>query len=204
METSNAVSILSLSSLSASSTTSQSQFGEKVNSDSLLLLFDEIWMKLLELAKKLRDIMRAYNEVRQGLSWLLQKNALEKQMDAIDKTCEAAIFTGAGSCLSGVMTMGFGFVGTMGFGFVGGESGVIFGQGVGHTAMGGFGLAAGLVKRQGDEDSAIAELKQTGAQSYSKNMMDIMDKALEIMQQILGMGTSLVEVLAQMLRSLAR
>ncbi|EJJ4223677.1 SPI-2 type III secretion system translocon protein SseD [Salmonella enterica] len=196
METSNAVSILSPSSLSASSTTSQSQFGEKVNSDSLLLLFDEIWMKLLELAKKLRDIMRSYNEVRQKLSWELQKNALQTQMDAIDKTCEAAIFTAVGSCLSGVLTMGFGFVG--------GESGVIFGQGVGHTAMGGFGLAAGLVQRQGDEDSAIAGLQQTGAQSYSKNMMDIMDKALEIMQQILGMGTSLVEVLAQMLRSLAR
>ncbi|EGN9314567.1 SPI-2 type III secretion system translocon protein SseD [Salmonella enterica] len=196
MEASNAVSILSPSSLSASSATSQSQSGEKVNSDSFLLLFDEIWMKLLELAKKLRDILRSYNEVRQKLSWELQKNALQTQMESINKTCEAAIFTGVGSCLSGVLTMGFGFAG--------GESGVIFGQGVGHTVMGGFGLAAGIVQRQGDQDSAIAGLQQNGAQSYSKNMMDIMDKALEIMQQIMGMGTSLIEVLAQMLRSLAR
>ncbi|EDK0589406.1 pathogenicity island 2 effector protein SseD, partial [Salmonella enterica] len=162
----------------------------------LLLLFDKIWMKLLGLAKKLRDILRSYNEVRQTLSWELQLNALQTQMQAIDKTCEAAILTGVGSCLSGMLTMGFGVVG--------GESGVIFGQGVGHTAMGGFGLGAGIVQRQGDQEGAIAGLQQAGAQSYSKNMMDIMDKAHEIMQQIMGMGTSLVEVLAQMLQSLAR
>ncbi|EJJ0531847.1 SPI-2 type III secretion system translocon protein SseD [Salmonella enterica] len=196
MEASNAVSILSPSSLSASSTTSQSQFGEKVNSDSLLLLFDEIWMKLLELAKKLRDIMRSYNEVRQKLSWELQVNALQTQMQAIDKTCEASIITAVGSCFSGILTMGFGVVG--------GESGVIFGQGVGHTAMGGFSLGAGIVQRQSDQEGAIAGLQQTGAQSYSKNMMDIMDKAHDVMQQILGLGTSLVQVLAQILQSLTR
>ncbi|ECC1506373.1 SPI-2 type III secretion system translocon protein SseD [Salmonella enterica subsp. houtenae] len=194
MEASNAVSVLP-SSLSASST-SQTQSGERVDFESLLLLFDKIWMKLLELAKKLRDILRSYNEVRQKLSWELQVNALKTQMQAIDKTCEASILTGVGSCLSGMLTMGFGVVG--------GESGVIFGQGVGHTAMGGFSVGAGIVQRQGDQEGAIAGLKQTGAQSYSKNMMDIMDKALDVMQQILGMGTSLVEVLAQMLRSLAR
>ncbi|EAY0429730.1 SPI-2 type III secretion system translocon protein SseD [Salmonella enterica] len=195
MEASNAVSVLSPSSLSASST-SQSRFGERVDFESLLLLFDKIWMTLLELAKKLRDIMRSYNEVRQKLSWELQVNALQTQMQAIDKTCEASILTGVGSCLSGVLTMGFGAVG--------GESGVIFGQGVGHTAMGGFSLGAGIVQRQGDQEGAIAGLQQTGAQSYSKNMMDIMEKALEIMRQIMGMGMSLVEVLAQMLQSLAR
>lgn len=194
MEASNAVSVLP-SSLSASST-SQTQSGERVDFESLLLLFDKIWMKLLELAKKLRDILRSYNEVRQKLSWELQVNALKTQMQAIDKTCEASILTGVGSCLSGMLTMGFGVVG--------GESGVIFGQGVGHTAMGGFGVGAGIVQRQGDQEGAIAGLQQAGAQSYSKNMMDIMDKALDVMQQILGMGTSLVEVLAQMLRSLAR
>ncbi|EHF7571131.1 SPI-2 type III secretion system translocon protein SseD [Salmonella enterica] len=194
MEASNAVSVLP-SSLSASST-SQTQSGERVDFESLLLLFDKIWMKLLGLAKKLRDILRSYNEVRQKLSWELQVNALKTQMQAIDKTCEASILTGVGSCLSGMLTMGFGVVG--------GESGVIFGQGVGHTAMGGFGVGAGIVQRQGDQEGAIAGLQQAGAQSYSKNMMDIMDKALDVMQQILGMGTSLVEVLAQMLRSLAR
>ncbi|ECC9576769.1 SPI-2 type III secretion system translocon protein SseD [Salmonella enterica subsp. houtenae] len=194
MDASNAVSVLP-SSLSASST-SQTQSGERVDFESLLLLFDKIWMKLLELAKKLRDILRSYNEVRQKLSWELQVNALKTQMQAIDKTCEASILTGVGSCLSGMLTMGFGVVG--------GESGVIFGQGVGHTAMGGFGVGAGIVQRQGDQEGAIAGLQQAGAQSYSKNMMDIMDKALDVMQQILGMGTSLVEVLAQMLRSLAR
>ncbi|AXE03953.1 SPI-2 type III secretion system translocon protein SseD [Salmonella enterica] len=196
MDASNAVSILSPSSLSASSTTSQSQFGEKVNSDSLLLLFDEIWMKLLELAKKLRDILRSYNEVRQELSWELQKNALQTQMDAIDKTYSASMLNAGGSIFSGLLTIGCGIMG--------GESGLMLGHGAGNIFAGSFSLGASVEQYQSDQDRAIAELKQTGAQSYSKNMMDIMDKALEIMQQILGMGTSLVEVLAQMLRSLAR
>ncbi|EBS8364742.1 TPA: SPI-2 type III secretion system translocon protein SseD [Salmonella enterica subsp. diarizonae] len=184
-----------LSSLLAPSS-AQSQSGERVDTESLLLLFDVIWTKLIELAKKLRDIMRTYNETRQRLTWELQVNVLQTQMKTIDQTFTASMITAGSAMLSGVLTIGLGAAG--------GETGLILGQAMGHTAGGVMGLGAGVAQRQSDQDKAIADLQQNGANSYNKSLMDIMDKAVEIMQQIMGMGTSMVEVLAQMLRALTR
>ncbi|ECF6051686.1 SPI-2 type III secretion system translocon protein SseD [Salmonella enterica subsp. salamae] len=195
MEASNVALVLPTPSLLTPSST-QSPSGERVDTDSLLLLFDQIWMKLMELAKKLRDIMRAYNEVRQQLNWGLQVNVLQTQMKTIDQAFKASMITAAGAMLSGVLTIGFGAAG--------GETGLIAGQAVGHTAGGVMGLGAGVAQRQSDQDKAIADLQQNGAQSYNKSLMDIMDKATEIMQQIMGVGSSLVEVLAQILQALTR
>ncbi|HCM2052095.1 TPA: pathogenicity island 2 effector protein SseD, partial [Salmonella enterica subsp. salamae serovar 56:z10:e,n,x] len=89
MEASNVALVLPTPSLLTPSST-QSPSGERVDTDSLLLLFDEIWMKLMELAKKLRDIMRAYNEVRQQLNWGLQVNVLQTQMKTIEQTFKAS------------------------------------------------------------------------------------------------------------------
>ncbi|HAU3143854.1 TPA: SPI-2 type III secretion system translocon protein SseD [Salmonella enterica subsp. salamae] len=195
MEASNVALVLPTPSLLTPSST-QSPSGERVDTDSLLLLFDEIWMKLMELAKKLRDIMRAYNEVRQQLNWGLQVNVLQTQMKTIEQTFKASMITAGGAMLSGVLTIGFGAAG--------GETGLIAGQAIGHTAGGVMGLGAGAAQRQSDQDKAIADLQQNGAQSYNKSLMDIMDKATEIMQQIMGVGSSLVEVLAQILQALTR
>ncbi len=195
MEATNVVPALSTSPLLAPSFT-QPPSGERVDTESLLMLFDEIWMKLIELAKKLRDIMRSYNEARQQLNWELQVNVLQTQMKTIDQAFNASMITAGGSMLSGILTIGFGAVG--------GESGLILGQSVGHTAGGIMGLGAAAAQRQSDQNKTIADLQQNGAQSYNKTLMDIMEKAVEIMQQIMGMGTSMVEVVAQMLRSLTR
>ncbi|ECI4645580.1 SPI-2 type III secretion system translocon protein SseD [Salmonella enterica subsp. salamae] len=195
MEASNVALVLPTPSLLTPSST-QSPSGERVDTDSLLLLFDQIWMKLMELAKKLRDIMRAYNEVRQQLNWGLQVNVLQTQMKTIDQAFKASMITAGGAMLSGVLTIGFGAAG--------GETGLIAGQAVGHTAGGVMGLGAGVAQRQSDQDKAIADLQQNGAQSYNKSLMDIMDKATEIMQQIIGVGSSLVSVLAEILRALTR
>ncbi|ENG0936708.1 SPI-2 type III secretion system translocon protein SseD [Salmonella enterica] len=195
MEASNVALVLPTPSLLTPSST-QSPSGERVDTDSLLLLFDEIWMKLMELAKKLRDIMRAYNEVRQQLNWGLQVNVLQTQMKTIEQTFKASMITAGGAMLSGVLTIVFGAAG--------GETGLIAGQAIGHTAGGVMGLGAGAAQRQSDQNKAIADLQQNGAQSYNKSLMDIMDKATEIMQQIMGVGSSLVEVLAQILQALTR
>lgn len=150
----------------------------------------------MELAKKLRDIMRSYNVVKQRLGWELQVNVLQTQMKTIDQAFKASMITAGGAILSGVLTIGLGAVG--------GETGLIAGQAVGHTAGGVMGLGAGVAQRQSDQDKAIADLQQNGAQSYNKSLMDIMEKAAEIMQQIIGVGSSLVTVLAEILRALTR
>ncbi|EAA8471900.1 SPI-2 type III secretion system translocon protein SseD [Salmonella enterica] len=195
MEASNVTLVLPASSLLTPSST-QSPYGEGMGTESMLQLFDDIWTKLMELAKKLRDIMRNYNVVKQQLGWELQVNVLQTQMKTIDQTFKASMITAGGAILSGVLTIGLGAVG--------GETGLIAGQAVGHTAGGVMGLGAGAAQRQSDQDKAIADLQQNGAQSYNKSLMDIMEKAAEIMQQIMGVGSSLVTVLAEMLRALTR
>ncbi|EGA4834033.1 SPI-2 type III secretion system translocon protein SseD [Salmonella enterica] len=195
MEASNVTLVLPASSLLTPSST-QSPYGEGMGTESMLQLFDDIWTKLMELAKKLRDIMRNYNVVKQQLGWELQVNVLQTQMKTIDQTFKASMITAGGAILSGVLTIGLGAVG--------GETGLIAGQAVGHTAGGVMGLGAGAAQRQSDQDKAIADLQQNGTQSYNKSLMDIMEKAAEIMQQIMGVGSSLVTVLAEMLRALTR
>ncbi|EAU0218733.1 SPI-2 type III secretion system translocon protein SseD [Salmonella enterica] len=175
---------------------SQSPSVEGMGTESMLLLFDDIWMKLMELAKKLRNIMRDYNVVKQQLAWGLQVNVLQTQMKTIDEAFRASMITAGGAILSGVLTIGLGAVG--------GETGLIAGQAVGHTAGGVMGLGAGAAQRQSDQDKAIADLQQNGAQSYNKSLTEIMEKAAEIMQQIMGVGSSMVAVLAEILRALTR
>ncbi|HGJ4156367.1 TPA: SPI-2 type III secretion system translocon protein SseD [Salmonella enterica subsp. enterica serovar Grumpensis] len=195
MEASNVALVLPAPSLLTPSS-SQAPSGEGMGTESMLLLFDDIWTKLMELAKKLRDIMRSYNVVKQRLGWELQVNVLQTQMKTIDQAFKASMITAGGAILSGVLTIGLGAVG--------GETGLIAGQAVGHTAGGVMGLGAGVAQRQSDQDKAIADLQQNGSQSYNKSLMDIMEKAAEIMQQIIGVGSSLVTVLAEILRALTR
>ncbi|ENA9371712.1 SPI-2 type III secretion system translocon protein SseD [Salmonella enterica subsp. enterica serovar Montevideo] len=195
MEASNVALVLPAPSLLTPSS-SQAPSGEGMGTESMLLLFDDIWTKLMELAKKLRDIMRSYNVVKQRLGWELQVNVLQTQMKTIDQAFKASMITAGGAILSGVLTIGLGAVG--------GETGLIAGQAVGHTAGGVMGLGAGVAQRQSDQDKTIADLQQNGAQSYNKSLMDIMEKAAEIMQQIIGVGSSLVTVLAEILRALTR
>lgn len=195
MEASNVALVLPAPSLLTPSST-PSPSGEEWSTESMLLLFDDIWMKLMELAKKLRDIMRSYNVEKQRLAWELQVNVLQTQMKTIDEAFRASMITAGGAMLSGVLTIGLGAVG--------GETGLIAGQAVGHTAGGVMGLGAGVAQRQSDQDKAIADLQQNGAQSYNKSLTEIMEKATEIMQQIIGVGSSLVTVLAEILRALTR
>ncbi|EBK0455558.1 SPI-2 type III secretion system translocon protein SseD [Salmonella enterica] len=195
MEASNVALVLPAPSLLTPSST-PSPSGVGMGTESMLLLFDDIWMKLMELAKKLRDIMRSYNVEKQRLAWELQVNVLQTQMKTIDEAFRASMITAGGAMLSGVLTIGLGAVG--------GETGLIAGQAVGHTAGGVMGLGAGVAQRQSDQDKAIADLQQNGAQSYNKSLTEIMEKATEIMQQIIGVGSSLVTVLAEILRALTR
>ncbi len=70
--------------------------------------------------------MRSYNVEKQRLARELQVNVLQTQMKTIDEAFRASMITAGGAMLSGVLTIGLGAVG--------GETGLIAGQAVGHTA----------------------------------------------------------------------
>ncbi len=166
-----------------------------VDPNSLFSVFDDIWSKLLMLAKQLRDIMQFYNQKKQELSWGLEVNTLKQSITAIDNSYEAAKSGAIGGIFSGMLMLG---------GAPFGEAGMAVGNAVGQMAGGIGNMVAGGKTRDADAEKAIADLQNKGAQSYAKTLDDTLMKAREIMQQMMEMGRSLVESLSQALRAISR
>src|SRR5471030_3155214 len=84
-----------------------------------------------------------------------------------------------------------------------GDIGMAVGNAAGQTVNSiGNCVSAGQT-RTADAEKAIAELQSQGAQSYAKTLDDTLMKGREIMQQMLDMGRSLVEVFSQVLRAIS-
>ncbi len=170
--------------------------GSSDPAESMLTIFDDIWSKLLLLAKQLRDTMQFYNQTKQELAWNLEVNTLHTRMQAIDKSYVASELGAIGSIIGGGATLGFGLQG--------GESGLLLGQSIGQTSSGIFNWSAGSETRQSEQERSIADLQDKGAQAYVKTLNDTLEKAHDVMQQMMSLGRNLVEVLSMMLRAVAR
>ncbi|WP_255483424.1 type III secretion system effector protein [Cedecea sp. P7760] len=166
-----------------------------LDTNDFFAMFDEIWSKLLMLAKQLRDTMQFYNQKKQELSWGLEINTLQQSVKAIDDSYGAAKAGAIGGMFAGVLTVGGAFFG---------EAGMTVGNAMGQVANGIGSWASGSETRKADAEKAIAELQNKGAQSYAKTLDDTLMKAREIMQQMMEMGRNLVEVFSQVLRAISR
>ncbi|MFP1922636.1 type III secretion system effector protein [Lonsdalea quercina] len=173
------------------------------DANSFFNLFDEIWAKLMLLAKELRDTMQYYNQKKQELGWGLEINALKKSLNAIDDSCSAAKLDAAGSIIGGLCSLGGAAYGIAGANSIAQEAGRFVGNAADQTVKGTFSALAANLKRTADEEKAIADLQDKGAQSYAKTLDDILTKARDIMQQMMEMGRSLVEVFSQALRAIS-
>ncbi|WP_261369251.1 type III secretion system translocon protein SseD [Yersinia mollaretii] len=168
---------------------------EPMDLNAFFSLFDEIWSKLLMLAKQLRDTMQFYNQKKQELGWELEVNTLKQSFIAIEDSNEAAGSSAIGGIFAGFLTLTGAFFG---------EAGMTMGNAAGQVAGGIANFGAGSKTRDADGEKAIADLQNKGAQSYAKTLDDTLMKAREIMQQMMDMGRSLVEVFSQVLRSISR
>lgn len=166
-----------------------------LDANDFFAMFDEIWSKLLMLAKQLRDTMQFYNQKKQELGWSLEINTLQQSVKAIDDSYGAAKAGAIGGMFAGGLTIGGAFFG---------EAGMTVGNAMGQAANGIGTWASGSETRKADAEKAIAELQNKGAQSYAKTLDDTLMKAREIMQQMMDMGRNLVEVFSQVLRSISR
>lgn len=187
-----------------SSTQVQASATGKPDQISFFALFDEIWSKLLMLAKQLRDTMQFYNQKKQELGWGLEVNTLQQSFKAIDHSYDAAVFGAVGSIFAGLLTLGSGAAGAKIGGVGGFEAGMSIGGAVGQVASGTSNALSGNATRRADADKAIADLQNKGAQSYVKTLDDTLMKAREIMQQMMDMGRNLVEVFSHVLRAISR
>lgn len=166
-----------------------------LDANDFFAMFDEIWGKLLMLAKQLRDTIQFYNQKKQELSWGLEINTLQQSVKAIDDSYGAAKAGAIGGMFAGVLTVGGAFFS---------EAGMTVGNAMGQVANGIGSWASGSETRKADAEKAIAELQNKGAQSYAKTLDDTLMKAREIMQQMMEMGRNIVEVFSQVLRAISR
>lgn len=162
-------------------------------------MFDEIWSRLLMLAKQLRDIMQFYNQKKQELGWGLEINALQQNVKAIDNSYGAAMAGAIGGITGGVLMCA-----GAGIGARCGEVWMMAGNAMGQMANSAGTFTSGNETRKADTGKAIAELQNKGSQSYAKTLDDTLMKAREIMQQMMDMGRNLVEVFSQVLRAISR
>lgn len=178
---------------------------------SMLAVFDDIWIKLLMLAKQLRDIMQSYNEKKQALGWELEVNVLHTKFKSIDETYYASRTAAIGSIISGVATIGMSIGGkAMAENSKGLWSKVIaesmsYGsKSTGTTIEGISKWCSSSETRDADQERAIADLQDKGAYSYAKTLNETLDKARDIMQQMMSMGRSLIDMLSEILRALSK
>lgn len=161
-----------------------------------LAMFDDIWARLLLLAKQLRDVMRLYNEKKQSLGWELEVNTLTKSFAAIDNSALASRQNAWGNMIGGgLMICG------AGAGVKFGEACSMAGNAFGQMTNGLAGFTAASSSRQAEVDRSIADLQNKGSQAYTRNLDDIVQKARDIMQQMMELGRSMVDVYSQTLRA---
>lgn len=181
-----------------------------------LMMYDEIWAKLLILSKRLRDMMNAYNAQRQALAWELDVNSLTKTRAGIEKSFQAAMCNAAGGMATGVCT---------GAGAVSGlravksavqssknilehnqllDGHINRGRDVGHSINSGCAAGAGELTKEAETSKAEADLLNKSAHAYAKTQDELQAQAKDIMRQMLEMGQKYVEQYSQALQHVVR
>lgn len=166
-------------------------------------MFDQLWGTLLNLARRLRDVMRMYNEKKQILGWGLEVNALTTSLNAIEHSFKAARDNALGMSINGGMQ----FMGALagGFSSAGSNDLITMGfNGAGSIANGGCSYFAASKNREAEIERALADFQSKNAQSYIRNLDDIVQRAIDVMQQMMEMGRKMVEVFSQTLHALAK
>lgn len=178
--------------------------------DDFFAIFDQLWGVLLNLARRLRDVMRMYNEKKQMLGWELDVNALSTSLNSINLSFSASCAKSFGSLLNGCFKL-YGdncpdnaVEAVEGVGDVEiGEAGKKWNT-MGTMAEGSLSIASAYLSRIAETERAMAEFKNKNAQSYNRNLDEILQKAIEIMQQMMDMGRKMVEVFSQTLHAFAK
>ncbi|BAE74564.1 translocation machinery component [Sodalis glossinidius str. 'morsitans'] len=184
----------------------------------ILMRFDEVLAKLLEMCKKLRDMMNAYNAQRQVQAWTLDVNALTKTRDGIQKAYTAAIISAVGGMGNGACGLVGTFTGARAvktlksgmsdFNYSDCNQAFARHQGMGHdfgqSFNSGFAVGASYMTKEADTAKAEAELLNKSAHAYSKTQEDLETQVKNIMREIQEMMQKYVEHYSQALQHLAR
>lgn len=152
----------------------------------------EIIFQMNILFKKMRDMLNTYNQKQQELGWGIQVSSMHNKREAIDKTAAGAIASGVCTILSGVVS-GMG----AGASFKVGEIGVHAGTALGQLGSGSGKLVEGDMARNAELLRMTSELQSSGAQSYNKNIDEVVDKVNESRKNMKDLGDTINNMIGQ-------
>ncbi len=162
------------------------------NIDDIISDLSDIIFQMNILFKKMRDMLNAYNQKQQMLGWDIQVSSMKSKRDAIDKTAFGTITSGACTIFSGVV----GAVGaavSLKFGDIATHGSSVLGQ----LGAGSGKVVEGTSVREADLQRMIGDLQSNGAQSYNKNISELLDKISELRQNMKDLGNNINHVMGQ-------
>ena len=162
------------------------------NIKDIISNLSDIIFQMNILFKKMRDILNVYNQKQQELGWGIQVISMHNKREAIDKTAAGAIANGVCTILSGVVS-GVG----AGASFKVGEIGVHAGTALGQLGSGSGKLVEGDMARNAELLRMTSELQSSGAQSYNKNISELLDKVNELRQNMKDLGNTINNIMGQ-------
>lgn len=162
------------------------------NIKDIISNLSDIIFQMNILFKKMRDILNVYNQKQQELGWGIQVISMHNKREAIDKTAAGAIANGVCTILSGVVS-GVG----AGVSFKVGEIGVHAGTALGQLGSGSGKLVEGDMARNAELLRMTSELQSSGAQSYNKNISELLDKVNELRQNMKDLGNTINNIMGQ-------
>ncbi|EPS8493656.1 chemotaxis protein [Yersinia enterocolitica] len=162
------------------------------NIDDIISDLSNIIFQMNILFKKMRDMLNAYNQKQQMLGWDIQVNSMRNKRDAIDKTAAGAIASGVCTLISGVAS-GVGAGASLKFGEIATHSSSALGQ----LGAGSGKLVEGDMARNADLLRMTSDLQSSGAQSYNKNISELLDKISELRQNMKDLGNNINNMMGQ-------
>ncbi|CNC54377.1 methyl-accepting chemotaxis protein [Yersinia frederiksenii] len=170
----------------------QGKVGVGNTAENIMSDLSDIIFQMTLLFKKMRDLLNTYNQKQQVLGWDIQVNSMNNKREAIDKTASGAIASGVCSILSGVVS-GVGAVASIKVGDIASHGSAALGQ----LSAGSGKLAEGDMARNADLLRMTSDLQSSGAQTYNKNISELLDKLSESRQNMKDLGNTINNMMGQ-------
>lgn len=170
----------------------QGKVGVGNTAENIMSDLSDIIFQMTLLFKKMRDLLNTYNQKQQILGWDIQVNSMNNKREAIDKTASGAIASGVCSILSGVVS-GVGAVASIKIGDIASHGSAALGQ----LSAGSGKLAEGDMARNADLLRMTSDLQSSSAQTYNKNISELLDKLSESRQSIKDLGNTINNMMGQ-------
>ncbi|CNL73203.1 chemotaxis protein [Yersinia alsatica] len=162
------------------------------NAENIMSDLSDIIFQMTLLFKKMRDLLNTYNQKQQVLGWDIQVNSMNNKREAIDKTASGAITSGVCSILSGVVS-GVGAVASIKVGDIASHGSAAFGL----FSSGSSKWVEADMTRSADLLRMTSDLQSSGAQTYNKNISELLDKLSESRQNMKDLGNTINNMMGQ-------